>query len=67
MLDTDDADAPIHKSAAAARLREMRAPILHLVDLKRAAHSPRFCELKVDVHDRIVALPAPSTRARGRA
>ncbi len=53
---TDD-DAPLKKSAATARLRELRASVWHLVDLKRAGHSPRFTEMQIDRHDRITRLP----------
>lgn len=55
--DTDTDDDLIRKSAAAERVRRIRAGVLHLVDLKRAGHSPRYCELIVDSRDRIVAQP----------
>jgi hypothetical protein len=39
-------------------IRLKRASLRHLLDLKRAGMSPRYCELIVDgKSDRIVALP----------
>lgn len=39
----------------AARIRgSRRASVLHLIDLKRAGHSPTRTEFNIDRHDRVV-------------
>lgn len=50
-------------------IRLKRANVHHLVDLKRAGMSPRYCELIVDgKSDRVLALPQrrPMTGGRSR-
>lgn len=57
MSDTSDSDADGLISPGEL-LRFKRANAAHLVDLKRANCSPKYCELVVDPRtDRILALP----------